>query len=237
MKMIKVENYKEMSRKAANLISAQVLLKNDSVLGLATGSTPIGTYAQLIDWYKKGDISFKNVITVNLDEYCGLPATHPESYRSFMDTHFFDHIDIIKENTYLPEDMHSNYAEECKSYDQLIDKLGGIDLQLLGVGNNGHIGFNEPNEVFTINTHCEDLSESTIEANARFFENDKGKVPKKALTLGMRHIMQAKKIVLVANGEEKLKVIDEAFKGEINPKLPISILQLHPDVTIVCSEE
>jgi glucosamine-6-phosphate deaminase len=212
-------------------------MKNDSVLGLATGSTPIGIYKQLIEWYKKGDISFENVITVNLDEYCGLPASHPESYRSFMNTHFFNEININKDNTYLPEDMATDYDSECKSYDQLVDDLGGIDLQLLGVGNNGHIGFNEPNEVFTINTHCEELSESTITANARFFDNDMGKVPKKALTLGMRHIMQAKKIVLAANGPAKLDVIDRAFKGDIDPLLPISILQLHPDVTIVSSEK
>ncbi|MCK5128735.1 MAG: glucosamine-6-phosphate deaminase [Clostridiales bacterium] len=236
MKFVQAKNYSDMSRKAANIISAQVILKNDSVIGLATGSTPIGVYTQLIDWHKKGDLSFAKAISVNLDEYCGLPVSHPESYRSFMDNNFFDHIDIERNNTYLPDGMAIDFSKECKDYDQLIDDLGGIDLQLLGVGNNGHIGFNEPSEEFYIDTHSVELTQSTIASNARFFEDDISKVPKTALTLGIRYIMQAKKIVLIANGEVKMNVIERAFSGKITPMLPISILQLHSNVTIVYSK-
>jgi len=237
MKIVKAKSYNDMCRKAANIISAQVILKSNSVIGLATGSTPIGVYAQLIDWCKKGDVSFEDAISVNLDEYCGLPASHQESYRSFMNTHFFNQLNIKRENTHILDGMADDFGAECKRFDRLIDGMGGIDLQLLGVGNNGHIGFNEPDELFTLDTHRVILSESTRKANSRFFNNDISQVPKAALTLGVRHIMQAEKIVVVANGLAKIDIINQAFEGHVTPKLPISILQIHPNVTVVYSEQ
>ena len=169
MKIIRAKNYDDLSRKAANIISAQVILKPDSVLGLATGSSPIGTYRQLVDWYNKGDIDFSEVKTVNLDEYRGLPKTDPQSYDYFMREHFFDHVNIRPENIHLPDGMAECPDSECTQYDNIVKSLGGVDLQLLGCGRNGHIGFNEPSDFFAKGTHVVDLAESTIEANKRFF--------------------------------------------------------------------
>ena len=235
MKFIKVESYEKLSRQAANIISAQVIIKPDCVLGLATGSSPVGTYKQLIDWYKKGDIDFSDTTSVNLDEYVGLDGTNNQSYRYFMDNNFFNHINIKKENTFVPNGCAENLETEGKNYDAKIKDLGGIDLQLLGIGLDGHIGFNEPDEFFTKGTHVVELHESTIEANSRFFEK-KEDVPTQAITMGMLSIMQAKKILLIANGQNKKEILEKAFYGPITPKIPASILQLHPDITIIYSE-
>ena len=236
MKLIKVKSYEEMSRQAANIISAFVIIKPKCVLGLATGSTPIGTYKQLIEWYKKSDIDFSGISSVNLDEYVGLDENNINSYRYFMNKNFFDQINISKENTYVPCGIAKDLSEECKKYDENIKRLGGIDLQLLGIGLDGHIGFNEPSDCFEKNTHIVDLNPSTISANARFFDSI-DEVPKKAITMGMVSIMQAKKILLIANGEGKKEILEKALSGPITPKIPASILQLHPDITIVYSEE
>lgn len=236
MKIITVENYEKLSRQAANIISAQVIIKHNSVLGLATGSTPVGTYRQLIEWNKKGDVDFSDVVTVNLDEYVGLDGTNTQSYRHFMNTTFFDHINIKKENTFVPNGASASLREECEQYDARIRALGGIDLQLLGIGHDGHIGFNEPDDCFVKNTHVVDLLESTIQANSRFFDSI-DQVPRQALTMGMVSIMQAKKVLLIANGKEKKEILESAFFGPITPRIPASILQLHPDITVIYSEE
>ena len=232
MKIITANNYNDLSRKAANIISAQVILKPHCVLGLATGSTPIGTYKQLIDWYKKGDIDFSNVTSVNLDEYCGISGENPQSYRYFMNTNLFDHININKEKTYVPNGLASDYEEECLRYDNLINDLGGIDLQLLGIGHNGHIGFDEPDIAFEKTTHIVDLDQTTIEANSRFFQTI-DEVPKQAITMGIKSIMHARHVLLVANGKDKEEIIHKALFGPITPDVPASILQLHPDLTVV----
>lgn len=236
MKFITVPTYDKMSRQAANIISAQVIMKPQSVLGLATGSSPLGVYRQLIDWYNKGDIDFSNVVSVNLDEYVGLSEEDPQSYRYFMQNNFFDHINIRRENTFVPNGCAENLDRECEEYDARIESLGGIDVQLLGIGLDGHIGFNEPSNVFVKPTHVVDLHESTIRANARFFESE-DQVPRQAVTMGMVSIMQAKKIILIANGRAKKDIVQRAFFGPITPEIPASILQLHPDLTVVFSEE
>lgn len=235
MKLIKATDYNDLSRKTANIISAQVILKPNCVLGLATGSTPIGTYKQLIEWYKKGDLDFSETTTVNLDEYCGLSPENNQSYRYFMNTNFFDHININKEKTFVPNGLASDFEAECKRYDNLIEFLGGVDLQLLGIGRNGHIGFNEPDNSFEKTTHTVDLDESTIQANARFF-NSIEEVPKKAITMGIKTIMQAKKVILIANGPDKLDIIQRAVNGPVSPEVPASILQFHPDFTVIYCE-
>ncbi|MBQ9796492.1 MAG: glucosamine-6-phosphate deaminase [Clostridia bacterium] len=236
MKFITVPSYDKMSRHAANIISAQIIMKPQSVIGLATGSSPIGVYKQLIDWYNKGDLDFSGVTSVNLDEYVGLTETDSQSYRYFMQTNFFDHINIHRENTFVPNGCAEDMDRECAEYDSRIERLGGIDLQLLGIGLDGHIGFNEPASIFVKNTHVVDLHESTIRANARFFENESD-VPRQAITMGMVSIMQAKKILLIANGKAKKDIVQRAFYGPITPEIPASILQLHPDLTVVFSEE
>ncbi len=235
MKLIETASYEKLSRSAANLISAQVILKPDSVLGLATGSSPLGTYRQLITWYEKGDVDFDRVISVNLDEYVGLSTKDAQSYRHFMNENFFNHINIRPENTFVPDGCAKNLDAACKAYDAHIEAVGGIDLQLLGIGLDGHIGFNEPDDVFVKNTHVVTLDPSTIRANARFFENE-AQVPRRAITMGMVSIMQAKKIVLIANGAAKRDILEKAFFGPITPRIPASILQLHPDITVIYSE-
>lgn len=236
MKFIVVPTYEKMSRQAANIISAQVIMKPQSVLGLATGSSPLGVYRQLIDWYNKGDIDFSSTVSVNLDEYVGLEETNPQSYRYFMQTNFFDHINIRRENTFVPNGCAKDPERECAEYDARIEQLGGIDLQLLGIGLDGHIGFNEPSDVFVKSTHLVNLHESTIRANARFFDSEED-VPRQALTMGMVSIMQAKRILLIANGRAKKDIVQSAFFGPITPEIPASILQLHPNLTVVYSEE
>ncbi len=235
MNFITVDSYEELSRKAANIIAAQIILKPASVLGLATGSSPVGTYKKLVEMNKNGDIDFKNVTSVNLDEYVGLDGTHEQSYRYFMNDNLFSKVNIDIEKTYVPSGCSENVAMECKNYDELIANLGGIDLQLLGIGYDGHIGFNEPDEFFVKETHLVNLDESTIDANARFFET-RDDVPKSAVTMGMMSIMNAKKILLIANGEKKEAILRKAMYGPIDPKVPASILQLHPDVTVIYSK-
>ncbi len=235
MKFITVKTYEELSAKAADIIAAQIIMKPDCVLGLATGSTPVGTYKKLTEKNKAGEIDFSTVTSVNLDEYEGLDGTHDQSYRYFMNKNLFDNVNIDKSNTYVPNGTASDLEKEGHDYDALIKSLGGIDLQLLGIGVDGHIGFNEPDEFFTAATHPVVLDPSTIEANARFFAS-KDDVPKKAITMGMMSIMQAKKILLVANGKNKYDILKVAMEGPVDPKVPASILQLHPDVTVIYSE-
>lgn len=224
-----------MSRKAANIISAQVIMKPDCVLGLATGSTPIGLYQQLVAWYEKGDLDFSEVRTVNLDEYKGLSRENDQSYYYFMHHNLFDHVNLPAENSHLPNGMEPDSDKECRRYSELIRSMGGVDLQLLGIGHNGHIGFNEPGDAFDNDVHCVNLTQSTIEANKRFFASADD-VPKQAYTMGIKTIMQAKKILIVASGEDKADIVRAAFFGPITPKVPASVLQLHNDVTLVADE-
>ena len=221
-----------MSRRAANIISAQVIIKPNCVLGLATGSTPIGTYQQLVERCKNGDLSFAEVTTVNLDEYLGLAPTHEQSYRYFMNHNLFDHVDIKMENTHVLNGMAADPDAECAAYNELIRSLGGIDLQLLGMGHNGHIAFNEPGDNFGLETHVVSLSERTIDANKRFFAS-RDEVPRKALSMGIKNIMSARKILVVVSGEEKAEAVYKSVTGPVTNEVPASVLQLHPDVTLV----
>ena len=236
MRIYQSEDYNAMSRRVANIISAQVILKPDCVLGLATGSSPLGIYRQLIEWYNKGDVDFSECYSVNLDEYVGLDITSDQSYVHFMHHNFFDSINIREDHTFIPNGKNADIAAECERYDKQIASLGGIDLQLLGIGRNGHIGFNEPDHVFTKGTHCVSLTESTIEANKRFFDSIDD-VPRQALTMGICDIIQAKKVVLVASGEDKADAVQKAFFGPVTPEVPASILQLHPNFTLVADED
>ena len=235
MNFIKVENYEQLSEMAAKIIADVVIEKPDCVIGLATGSSPVGTYKKLGEWNKEGKLDFSKVMSINLDEYEGLEGTHDQSYRYFMNKNFFDFINIDKANTYVPNGKADDIDAECKAYDERIQKFG-IDIQLLGIGVDGHIGFNEPDEFFTKETHKVVLDESTIVANSRFFESIDD-VPKTALTMGMGGIMSAKKVLLVANGQNKKEILEKAFFGPITPKVPASILQLHNDVTVIFSEK
>lgn len=235
MKLYKAKDYADMSRKAANILSAQVIMKPNCVLGLATGSTPEGVYRQLVEWYNKGDLDFSEVVSVNLDEYQGLTKENDQSYYYFMNHHFFSHVNIKEENTYLPNGMAKDAEAECNRYNEVIKSVGGIDMQLLGIGANGHIGFNEPDEAFGKETHLVKLTDSTIEANSRFFKN-KEEVPKYAFSMGIKTIMQSKKILLVANGEAKADALYKALYGPITPSVPASILQLHNNVIVVADE-
>ena len=235
MVIYKAKNYQDMSRKAANIISAQIIMKPNCVLGLATGSSPVGTYKQLIEWYNKGDLDFSNVTSINLDEYKGLSPENNQSYRYFMNTNLFDHVNIDKSHTFVPNGLETDSEKACSSYNDIIHSQGGIDLQLLGLGRNGHIGFNEPGAAFEKETHCVNLTESTIEANKRFFDSEND-VPRQAYTMGIKNIMQAKKILVVVSGENIADAVKKAFFGPITPSVPASILQLHNDVTIVADE-
>ena len=232
MKIYKAKDYDELSRKAASIIASQVLMKPDCVLGLATGSTPIGTYKQLIEWYNKGDLDFSSVKSVNLDEYRGLTRDNDQSYYYFMYNNLFKHININMDCTNVPDGTQPDSDKECSRYEDVIKSLGGIDLQLLGLGHNGHIGFNEPAGDFAKTTHCVDLTESTIEANKRFFES-RDEVPRHALSMGIKNIMNARRILIVVNGEEKAEAVYQAFCGPVTKQVPASVLQLHPDVTLV----
>lgn len=228
-------DYAAMSRRAANLIAAEVIRRPDCVLGLATGSTPIGTYENLIARNRAGDLSFREVRTVNLDEYKGLAPTHDQSYRYFMQTNLFDHIDILPENTNVPDGLAADADAECARYDALVASLGYADLQLLGLGRNGHIGFNEPDDHFTKETHVVDLTDSTIDANARFFAT-RDDVPRQALTMGVGCIMAARRVLLITSGADKADALYNAVCGPISPDCPASILQLHGDVVVVGDE-
>lgn len=236
MKLTVTNSYEKLSELAAEYIAAQVILKPDSVLGLATGSSPVGVYKCLVEKFNKGCLDFSDVISINLDEYVGLDGSHEQSYRYFMQDHLFNYVNIKPENTFVPNGCASDLAAECSEYDARVTRLGGIDLQLLGIGPDGHIGFNEPDDHFTAETHVVDLLPSTIEANSRFFSSV-DEVPKQAVSMGMGSIMKAKKILLIANGKAKKDVLMEALNGKITPNLPASLLQLHRDVTVIFSEE
>lgn len=235
MRVIKAKDYDDMSRKATNVISAQVIMKPDCVLGLATGSTPIGTYKQLVEWYEKGDLDFSEVTTVNLDEYKGITKDNDQSYYYFMNDNLFSKVNVRKDFTFLPDGTEPDGKKACEDYEKIVAKVGGQDLQLLGLGHNGHIGFNEPCDTFIKETHCVDLTESTIKANQRFFASYDD-VPKQAYTMGIGTIMQAKKILVVVSGADKAPILKEVINGPVTPQVPASILQLHPDVTIVADE-
>ncbi len=236
MKIIKAKDYYDMSRKAANIISAQIIMKPDCVLGLATGSTPIGTYDQLVEWYNKGDLDFSQVTTINLDEYRGITKEDTHSYYYFMNEKLFSRVNIDLGRTFIPDGMDEDAEHACRSYDDIIKSHGGIDLQLLGLGHNGHIGFNEPGTAFEAQTHLVELTETTKKANQRFFENEKN-VPSQAYTMGIKSIMQARKIVVVVSGRDKAEALFAAVKGPITPNIQASVLQLHNDVTIVADVE
>lgn len=235
MKLYRAKDYSDMSRKAANIISAQVIMKPNCVLGLATGSSPLGAYEQLVEWYKKGDLDFSEVKTANLDEYKGLSRNNEQSYYYFMHENLFRHVNIKGSNTHIPNGTESDADREAARYEDEVKSLGGVDLQLLGLGRNGHIGFNEPSDLFPKNTHIVDLQESTIEANKRFFDSV-DEVPRQAYTMGIGTIMRAKKILLIASGEDKAQALRDALCGPIVPQVPASILQLHPDVIVVADE-
>ena len=234
MNFIKVENYDILSEKAAEIIANVIKAKPDCVIGLATGSSPVGAYKKLIEKNKNGELDFAKVTSINLDEYEGLDGEHDQSYRYFMNDNLFNHINIDKANTFVPNGKANDISAECKAYDDRIYEMG-IDIQLLGIGVDGHIGFNEPDKFFTKETHRVVLDESTIVANARFFESAND-VPKTAITMGMGGIMSAKKVLLVANGANKKEIVEKAFFGPITPEVPASILQLHNDVTVIFSE-
>lgn len=235
MRIVKTKDYAELSRKAANIIAAQVIMKPDCVLGLATGSSPLGTYKELIDRYNTGDLDFSEVKSVNLDEYKGLTRDNDQSYYYFMYNNFFKHINIDMANTNVPDGTEADSDVACSKYNKIIESVGGIDLQLLGIGRNAHIGFNEPDDEFVKLTHCVDLQPSTIEANKRFFASIDD-VPKQAYTMGIQTIMQAKKVLLIASGEDKAEAVKAAFFGPVTPKVPASILQLHSDCVVVADE-
>jgi len=235
MKIYEAKDYQDLSRKAANIISAQVILKPNAVLGLATGSTPIGTYKQLVELYEKGDLDFSSVTTVNLDEYQGLSSGHDQSYRYFMEDNLFKHVNIPGERSFLPDGLAADGAAECRRYNTVIETTGGVDLQLLGIGGNGHIGFNEPDEDFKKETHLVTLTKETRLANARFFSSLE-EVPTHAFTMGIGTIMAARKILLLANGEGKAQALYDSFFGPITPRVPASILQLHSDVIIIADK-
>ena len=233
MQLIRVSSYEELSRKAADIISDQVILKPGCVLGLATGSTPVGTYRQLIERFRRGDLDFSRVTAFNLDEYLGISPEHPQSYHAFMQEQLFRHINICPRRCHVPEGCAEDPRAFARAYDQAIAEHGGIDLQLLGIGNNGHIAFNEPGDAFIKETHVVSLKKSTIEANKRFFTSI-DQVPTQAITMGVGSIMQAKKVLLLAEGPVKKDALEKALYGPICPQMPASILQLHPDLTVIC---
>lgn len=236
MNIIKVKNYKELSMQAAGIVAAQISRKKNTVLGLPTGQTPLGMYQELVKRFRKGEIDFSQVITFNLDEYYGLSPEHPQSYNYYMWQTFFNNINIKKENVFIPDGVTKDVQKECRYYESLIEKKGGIDLQFLGIGDNGHIGFNEPAIALNSNTHLVNLSQATIEANSRFF-NDIEDVPRKALTMGMGTIMKAKQIILLASGMKKAPAIAKTIKGKVSTEVPASLLQLHRDVTIIVDKD
>ena len=235
IRIVRARDYEDMSRKAANIISSQVILKPNCVLGLATGSTPIGAYQQLVEWYKKGDLDFSQVSTYNLDEYRGLTHDDPQSYHYFMNENLFNHVNIDIANTHVPDGSNPDAEAACAEYDAMVAAAGYPDLQLLGIGNNGHIGFNEPDDHFSYGTHCVDLTESTIEANSRLFKKIED-VPRQAYTMGTHTIMSARAILVVANGEKKAQAVHDMCYGPITPSCPASILQFHPNVILVADE-
>lgn len=236
MDVVRVKDYEELSMRAAGIVAAQISRKKNTVLGLPTGQTPLGMYQELLKRFRKGEIDFSQVITFNLDEYYGLSPKHPQSYNYYMWQTFFNNINIKKENVFIPDGVTKDVQKECRYYESLIEKKGGIDLQFLGIGDNGHIGFNEPATALNSKTHLVNLSQATIEANSRFF-NDIEDVPRKALTMGMGTIMKAKQIILLASGMKKAPAIAKTINGKVNTEVPASLLQLHRDVTIIVDKD
>ena len=230
MRIIKVTDYDEVSVRTANMILGQVNLKPDAVLGLATGGSPVGAYKKIVEAYNNNEIDFSEVTTINLDEYRGIKRSHEQSYWSFMHENLFKHINVREDRIFIPNGENLNAEEVCREYDRIIEAVGGIDMQILG------IGFNEPADHFEKNTHCVDLTESTIEANKRFF-NSKYEVPHQAYTMGILPIMQAKKVIMIANGRNKADIIKKAFTGPVTPEVPASILQMHPDFTLIADKD
>ena len=235
MKVIVVENYQQIGQQGAQIIADVIKNNPNAVLGLATGTSPIGIYQNLVEMCLKGEISFANVKTVNLDEYVGLDGTHPQSYRYFMNDNLFNHVDIDKANTFVPNGVAENLQEECTRYTTLVNNLVQ-DIQLLGIGSNGHIAFNEPGTPFDSTTHVVNLTENTIKDNSRLFE-DISQVPTKALTMGIANIMNAKRILIVANGKNKAQAVYDMVKGQVNTTCPASVLQNHPDVTVIVDKD
>lgn len=237
MKLFVEKDYEKLSKVAANIVKEEMSKKPNMVLGLATGSTPEGMYRELIRMHKEDGLDFSNVITFNLDEYVGIDVEHPNSYHYFMKNILFNHINIDLKNTYIPDGKANDLEKYCEEYDELIQEKGGIDLQILGIGENGHIAFNEPDDTLNVGTSVVDLTQSTIEVNSRFFDSI-DEVPKTAITMGIGTIMKAKKIILLANGKKKAKVIKELLREDkITTQLPASMLLLHPDVTVIIDEE
>lgn len=236
MKVIVTKNYDELSKVAANEMANIIKNNPKAILGLATGGSPVGMYKELIKMNQSGEIDFSKVTTVNLDEYVGLSGEHPQSYRYFMNNILFNHINIDKNNTYVPNGLAENIEEECKNYDVKIAELGGTDVQLLGVGNNGHIAFNEPDSSLVSGTHLTGLTEETIKANARFFDTI-DEVPKTALTMGLGGIMKSKKIIVIASGESKAEAVKGMVSGKISTNMPASMLQMHRDVVVIVDED
>lgn len=232
MRRILVENRVAMAKEAADLVAYQINAKPDSVLGLATGETPLGLYHELVKRVKSGEISFRKVITFNLDEYVGLAPSHPQSYNLYMTKHYISLIDLNPVNAHIPSGVVDDLEIECKQYDQMIAQYGGIDLQILGIGSNGHIGFNEPSEELIVGTHVVKLTEETRRANARFF-NDIAEVPTQAITMGVGSILRAKKIILLVSGETKAPIIAKLAQGVVDTGIPVTLLHLHNDVTVI----
>ena len=235
MKIYKVKDYEEMSRKAAAVIASQIIAKPDSVLGLATGSTPIGTYKNLVAAYNAGDLDFSQIKSANLDEYRGITKDNDQSYYYFMNHNLFQHVNIDPANTNIPDGTNSDADAECARYEKVIESLGGVDLPPLGLGHDGHIGFNEPCDHFDKTTHCVDLTEMTIEANKRFFASIDD-VPRQAYTMGCGTIMKAKKILILVSGADKADILYQVVNGPVTPQVPASILQFHPDVILIADE-
>lgn len=235
MKVIKVDNYEELSHLASEIVIGKIKQKPNAVLGLATGSTPLGLYKNLIEDHQKNGTSYQHIHSVNLDEYIGLPKENPNSYHSYMMQNLFQYLDIPYNHIHLPHGESDDFIKECERYENIIKELGHIDLQILGIGGNGHIGFNEPGTPFTSKTHIIDLKESTRQANARFF-NHIDDVPKQAITMGISTIMKSKEIVLLASGEAKAEATYKLIKGDITEQLPASALKNHPAVTVIVDQ-
>lgn len=236
MKILKFATYDEMSAAAADIIAKQISIKKDSVLGLATGSTPVGMYKKLVEMNKSGMIDFSNIKTVNLDEYYPISPENKQSYRYFMNENLFDHVNINKENTYVPNGEAEDADAACEEHERIIKSLGGVDIQVLGIGQNGHIGFNEPEENLSLYTHKTGLTESTIAANSRFFSE--GEVmPTSALTMGIGTIFGAKKIILLINGKNKREALHQLFTDKVTTSCPATLLKLHPNVIVLCDSE
>lgn len=235
VKVLVCRDYETLSKKAAGLLAGVISVHAYPVLGLATGSSPVGTYQQLVRLYEEGLLDFSRVRTYNLDEYCPIDPTNDQSYHYFMNQNLFDHVNIDKANVHVPDGNASDMNKACEDYEKMLNEVGGVDIQVLGIGENGHVGFNEPADTFIGPTHVVSLTESTIKANSRFFKSIED-VPTKAISMGIGSIMKAKKILLVANGEKKARAIHDTLEGPITPHVPASVLQLHPDVTFILDQ-